>query len=460
METAASIIAVVQLCEKVIKYIIAVSETKNDKSRLRHKIRDCSNLLLQLRDEAEDSEQVEEWTNTLKLLSTPLARLQEALSVAAVALSPRDGIRERLQWPFKEKDVGKLIEVMDSEMAMVLLALNHNLTLRIIETNARSKRNERLLVDVKEALELGNRISQSTLQDLNSELRAVHTTQNGVRGRVEELHGRHDTEEAMRKRQRILDWLTPIDHALQQRDAISRRQAGTGGWLLDSQAYQDWLNTNDRTLFCPGIPGAGKTVLASIVNADLWERYHNNATVGMAHLFCNYKRQDEQTLDALIAGLLRQLVEQQVSLPQHVADLYEKQKGSSNRIQEMARTLQLVAGSFSKVFIVIDALDECSASHGCRVALLSEIRDLQRTCGINLLATSRSLPDIMETFKTASLVEIRADSSDMRRYLSENTFRLPACVRKNTQLQEDVISKIVDAIRGMYVISIWLRGFN
>lgn len=32
-------------------------------------------------------------------------------------------------------------------------------------------------------------------------------------------------------RQNILDWITPIDYALQQSDFICRRQAGTGQWL-------------------------------------------------------------------------------------------------------------------------------------------------------------------------------------------------------------------------------------
>jgi hypothetical protein len=60
---------------------------------------------------------------------------------------------------------------------------------------------------------------------------------------------------------------------------------------------------------------------------------------------------------------------------------------------------------------------KCSASHGCREAFLSEIQDLQKTRGINLLATSCFIPEITNKFKTASLTQIRADSSDMKKYL-------------------------------------------
>jgi hypothetical protein len=66
-------------------------------------------------------------------------------------------------------------------------------------------------------------------------------------------------------RQTVLDWITLIDYAPQLNDFIARRQAGTGQWLLDSTEYQTWVETNKQTLFCPGIPGAGKTILTSIV---------------------------------------------------------------------------------------------------------------------------------------------------------------------------------------------------
>ncbi|KAG9195028.1 hypothetical protein G6011_00148 [Alternaria panax] len=221
-------------------------------------------------------------------------------------------------------------------------------TKKLIAIDTRSKQHEQHLVDLKDALELDMAMTHSTLQDLGGGLQRIHITQKDVRERVDELHERHDTEEALRKHQRILHWLTPIDHASEQRDAISRRQAGTGGWLLNLQTYQDWLDTNNHTLFCPGIPGAGKTVFASIINADLWERYHRDLTVGSAHIFCNYRRQNEQTLEALLSSLLKQLVEQQVFLPKSVEDLYDSQQnGASDRIEATTRALQAVIAGYS-----------------------------------------------------------------------------------------------------------------
>ena len=68
-----------------------------------------------------------------------------------------------------------------------------------------------------------------------------------------------------RKQQAILDWLTSVDYSTQQNDFIARRQEGTGGWLVGSDEFQQWENSRGGILFCPGIPGSGKTMMVSIV---------------------------------------------------------------------------------------------------------------------------------------------------------------------------------------------------
>jgi hypothetical protein len=82
----------------------------------------------------------------------------------------------------------------------------------------------------------------------------------------------------------ILDWLNPIDYASQKSDFMAWRQEGTGQWLLESSKFQDWLRNSGQTLFCPGIPGAGKIVLTSIVVDYLCKSFQDNTTI--AYLYC------------------------------------------------------------------------------------------------------------------------------------------------------------------------------
>ncbi|KAH8598550.1 hypothetical protein B0O99DRAFT_44493 [Bisporella sp. PMI_857] len=109
-----------------------------------------------------------------------------------------------------------------------------------------------------------------------------------------------------KEEQAILDWLSPIDYTSQQHDFIRRRQSGTGQWLLDAAEYQEWVGVKKKTLFCPGIPGAGKTILTAIVINNLSIRFANE-NVGLAYVYCNFKRQDEQRIDDFLANLLKQL---------------------------------------------------------------------------------------------------------------------------------------------------------
>lgn len=88
----------------------------------------------------------------------------------------------------------------------------------------------------------------------------VSTTAANVGSMMSRLDRKEDVE--------ILNWLTPVEHGPQRSDFLRGRQPGTGQWLLKSAEYQTWLNSGKQTLFCPGIPGAGKTMIATTVIND------------------------------------------------------------------------------------------------------------------------------------------------------------------------------------------------
>jgi hypothetical protein len=177
------------------------------------------------------------------------------------------------------------------------------------------------------------------------------------------LYRQHDQEH-----KQILKWLTPIDYAPQQSDYIRRRQPETGQWLLDSAEYQVWLKTDKQTLFCPGIPGAGKTILTAIVIDHLSTRFQNDADIGIAYVYFNYKQNvDKQNVDNLLSSLLKQLSQEQPSLLDNVKALYNQHriKQMQLSIDELLRALQHIAAMYLRVFIIVDALNECQASNGC-----------------------------------------------------------------------------------------------
>lgn len=247
----------------------------------------------------------------------------------------------------------------------------------------------------------------------------------------------------------ILNWLTPIDYGPQHSDFLKRRQPGTGQWLLNSAKYQTWLDTTKQTLFCPGIPGAGKTILTSIVVDDLYSRF--DTTIGIAYIYCNFRRKDEQRINDLLASLLKQLAERQGLLPATLKDLYDQHKAKRTRpsLDDITRVLQAVAAMYSKMFIMIDALDECQAFDNCRAEFLTELFNLRTRQAVNIFATSRFVPDIISRFKDSISLEIRANPGDVVRYLGGQIEQLPSFVRESRQLQEEIKLGITEAVDGM-----------
>jgi hypothetical protein len=120
---------------------------------------------------------------------------------------------------------------------------------------------------------------------------------------------------------------------------------------------------------------------------------------------------------------------------------------------EISKTLQSVAVLYSRVPIIIDALDECKATGGCRAQFLSEIVAIQAKCGANIFATLRFIPEITEKFDGSTSLEIRASSKDVQRYLDGRMFQLPGIVGRNSELQEEIKTTIIKAVGGMYVAS-------
>ena len=118
-----------------------------------------------------------------------------------------------------------------------------------------------------------------------------------------------DTQ-SLQQHHAIMEWLSPTDFPAQQHDIITRRQEGTGQW------FKRWLQGSDKTLFCPGIPGAGKTMMAAIAVNHLC-RTAGCDDIGVAYLFYNYKAQADQSASGLLAALLKQLVQVAVQHPQN-----------------------------------------------------------------------------------------------------------------------------------------------
>ncbi|KAJ9412468.1 hypothetical protein QL093DRAFT_2570550 [Fusarium oxysporum] len=294
--------------------------------------------------------------------------------------------------------------------AMVAAAYAKDLLLQILPTKVKA---ERRIADIVSAIT----DVKEKVEDMSNDVHKL-------------LHGQDD-----QKHQAILKWLTPVDYAQQHNDFISRRQRGTGEWMLKSAEFQAWLNADKQTLFCPGIPGAGKTIITAIVIDYLQSKFRDNQSIGIAYIYCNFRRKDQQKAEDLFASLLKQLA---LSQPERVKDLYNqhKKKGTRPNFNEISKTLRSVAAIYSRLFIVVDALDEYQISDDNRARFLKEIFELQDFSGANIFANSRPSREISTLFSKGLSRTISATDGDILTYVND----------KITCRQSDIID---DGMRGM-----------
>ncbi|KAK2850705.1 hypothetical protein FQN49_005405, partial [Arthroderma sp. PD_2] len=263
-------------------------------------------------------------------------------------------------------------------------------------------------------------------------------------------------DEAKKEREKIATWLTPINYYRErQSDCIDEHQPETLQWLLESTEYQTWLNTSKKTLLCHGSPGAGKTIATATVVADLEEKLKNDASSIVIYLYCDYKMHDEQKLRDLLSCLLKQLVLAHETLPDTIKRLHDNHKKGQTRplFKEILTAFNSLASGYSRIYILVDALDECQTEDACQSKLITEILKIQDKLGANLFLTSQPMAQIMERFKGCLQKEISASKEDIGAYLDAEMSHFQSAVLEDTELMETVKTRIIEAVGGMFLLA-------
>ncbi|KAL4903023.1 hypothetical protein BDW74DRAFT_180313 [Aspergillus multicolor] len=230
---------------------------------------------------------------------------------------------------------------------------------------------------------------------------------------------------------KILDWLSPVNYAEQQNDFLNQHQEGSGQWFLGASQFREWAEKDKETLFCPGIPGAGKTIMVSMIIDYLERKSVHGGNIGIAYLYCSFRQRPTQTFRDLLASLVRQLVQRDQGTPECVRDAYTQARNKKIQlgVSELLQFLQLFSDQLSRVLIVVDALDECEST--ARESLLAAIYALQDRCNVNFLAMSRYIPGTIAAFEGCPSLKIRATMEDVWFLLAK--LHLDSLVGKRSQ---------------------------
>jgi hypothetical protein len=388
--------------------------------------------------------------NRLAQPGKPLDCLLKALNSVAPKLLDGKGLMTAMKWPFKKDEVETLMKVVDQNITFLLVALNNESGRLLHSLNGQFGDQKARIEELRQKVQTLGQDGQTQIQTLTDKLSSIEKSHSNTQSRMYQLSNGQGKRELFEQRRNILNWLTKHDHYQQQSYIFSNRLNNTGGWFLRSDQYRNWINAAGQTLMCRGVPGAGKTILTSIVVEDLRSFSRTEADVGVAFIYCDYKLRNQQTGDMLLTSLLRQLVAGRSTLPDHIQELYKVHEEGTRSLssEDVRATLRSVTSSYTRVFIVVDALDEGEDHH--LTTLFSEVFSLQKQFGVNVIATTRPAVTerLSELFKGALEIEISAKDEDVQRYVEEHMHELPSCISKG-RLKDDIKKKILECVDGM-----------
>ncbi|KAM0810010.1 hypothetical protein AB5N19_10357 [Seiridium cardinale] len=187
-------------------------------------------------------------------------------------------------------------------------------------------------------------------------------------------------------------WLERTDPSSLHNRSLRLVEDGTCTWILRSPDWSDWLAKRFRCIWLHGIPGAGKTILASYL-VNTVKDHCNKATtskLAFAYYYCYFGHNQDEAAPFL-RWLITQLCRQLKAIPTYAYNLFEQ--GCEPSLPELLTCLSKSLECFDTAYVIIDAVDESKP----RDDILKVIRDLAcdaRFHNLQILATSREYVDI------------------------------------------------------------------
>lgn len=180
---------------------------------------------------------------------------------------------------------------------------------------------------------------------------------------------------------------------------------------MTSCAYwKDWLQGGSpapggyrRFLWIHGLPGSGKTILASYLNDEV--ALHCGAK-GCSYYYCLYEHNRDET-ESFLRHIIRDFcIQLGCFVPHKLHDMWRYKKLPIDDLQECLRvvTLEFLARFGKRAYIIVDAIDESKSPRKTFLQVLTCIGVNPAFNHVSLLMTSREEPDIRQSIERLSRV--------------------------------------------------------
>lgn len=226
---------------------------------------------------------------------------------------------------------------------------------------------------------------------------------------------------------KIAAWLSPADPWTNHKSARQLHEPRTGAWLVQSDQYRKWKEASIRSLWIYGKVGCGKTILCSTAIEDVKTHCKRQPNAGYAVFYFSFSDNQKQRHTDLLHSLVVQLGWKGPALSM-LQQAYDKPNRSLPGVDELEKILLSCFESYEKVFLLVDALDECPEDGDVRHTMLECLARLsQGGPHVRILTTSREVPDIRESMTrlgaTPISIATRSVDVDIRQYMATQLSR-------------------------------------
>jgi len=437
MEVAGTVVGIaslgIQVCQGLLSYYDSWKSYDSDISSTYNAISDLSKTLVLLKTtlrQQVDEERAGRVTTCMKDCEDALLELEEKRCSLQKYGQP-EGLRQKMRsglqrswYPFRKEILEALKATVSSVQGRLKLAL------QVLQLNLGTESQKLVLRLLSQTTTQGDSIAQIGAQNQ----RILDAQQS----------------DEFRK---IVAWLAPPDPWTNHASARQHHESQTGGWLLQSTQYTNWKTGAVSHLWMYGKAGCGKTILSSTAIEDIRDTCEKDADASYAFFYFSFSDERKQSDDDLLRSLVAQLGWRELGLSM-LRKAYEDPKQNVPGPDELEKILLASIRSCSKVYLLVDALDECPEDNGTRQSVLARIERLtQDTPNLKIFATSRELDRIRKSMEVLAAeplrVITRAVDIDIQGYLSAELSRDRNLRELSLEMRTLIESSIASQADGM-----------
>jgi hypothetical protein len=247
-----------------------------------------------------------------------------------------------------------------------------------------------------------------------------------------------------------LGWLSRDNYVAEHNQIILERVPGVSDDLVNSAQFQRWLTDEQQVLLCLGgrgtwknrwladkqlvfsrlgEPGTEQNIVTSMVVETLFENFGANPNIGIAFVYSGSTQQDRSP-EKLLRNMMLQLGLRSPSVQSTLVDFHHRSNNNMSppSTEDFLGALEKIISKISKVYLVIDSLDDLSDAD--RRELLPGLQRLQNCRPVSLLITSNTSMDDFKQWDRLSTVDISGivNGYDLDAYLHRRFSDLPRTV--------------------------------